>query len=132
MRPIHNPGLFAIRSDLFLVVAAAVVGDLEDFVSEVFRLTLARQSIQLAKFLIAGEPAEYRGSGRHRGIGADGPQAFTVDEPVTDRFGDLGEIARRAGVLGLVLVVMVAINDPGQPELSLRWRCARAIRPCPT
>jgi hypothetical protein len=35
MRPIHDPGYFAIRSDLFLVVAAAVVGDFEDFVSEV-------------------------------------------------------------------------------------------------
>ena len=43
MRPIHDPGLFAIGSDLFLVVAAAVVGDFEDFVSEVFRLTLARE-----------------------------------------------------------------------------------------
>jgi hypothetical protein len=35
MRPIHDPSLFAIGSDLFLVVAAAVVGDFEDFVSEV-------------------------------------------------------------------------------------------------
>ena len=62
MRPIHDPGYFAIRSDLFLVVAAAVVGDFEDFVSEVFRLTLACENIQLAKFLIAGGPAEYGGS----------------------------------------------------------------------
>jgi hypothetical protein len=75
--PIHDPGHFAIGSDLFLVVVAAVVGDLEDFVSEVFRLTLARKNIQVAKFLIASEPAEYRGSSRHRGIGTDGPQAFT-------------------------------------------------------
>jgi hypothetical protein len=36
MRPIHDPSLFAIGSDLFLVVAAAVVGDFEDFVSDVF------------------------------------------------------------------------------------------------
>jgi hypothetical protein len=36
MRPIHDPGFFAIGSDLFLVVAAAVVGDFEDFVSDVF------------------------------------------------------------------------------------------------
>jgi hypothetical protein len=35
MLPIRNPGHFAIRSGLFLVVAAAVVGDFEDFVSEV-------------------------------------------------------------------------------------------------
>jgi hypothetical protein len=27
VRPIHDPGHFAIRSDLFLVVAAVVVGD---------------------------------------------------------------------------------------------------------
>jgi hypothetical protein len=27
VRPIHDPGLFAIRSDLFLVVAAAVISD---------------------------------------------------------------------------------------------------------
>jgi hypothetical protein len=40
VRPIHDLGLFAIRSDLFLVVAAIVVGDFEDFVGEVFRLTL--------------------------------------------------------------------------------------------
>ena len=31
MLPIRNPGHFAIRSGLFLVVAAAVVGDFEDF-----------------------------------------------------------------------------------------------------
>jgi IS66 Orf2 like protein len=65
VRPIHDLGHFAIGPDLFLVIAAAVVCDLEDFVSEVFRLTLARENIELAKFLIAGEPAEYRGSGRH-------------------------------------------------------------------
>ena len=41
------------------LVAAAVVDDFEDFVSEVFRLTLACENIQLAKFLIAGGPAEY-------------------------------------------------------------------------
>ena len=42
MRPIHDPGHLAIRSDLFLVVAAAVVGDFEDFVSQVFRLARDR------------------------------------------------------------------------------------------
>jgi hypothetical protein len=47
---VHDPGHFPSGSDLFLVVAAAVVGDLEDFVSEVFRLTLARENVQLAKF----------------------------------------------------------------------------------
>ena len=35
---------------------------IEDFVSEVFRLTLACENIQLAKFLIAGGPAKYGGS----------------------------------------------------------------------
>ena len=49
---IKDPGHFAIGSGLFYVVAAAVVGDLEDFVGEVFRLTLARENIQVAKFLI--------------------------------------------------------------------------------
>jgi hypothetical protein len=63
---------------------------------EVFSVTLARESVRAAKFLIAGEPAEYRGSGRHRGIGADGPEAFTVDEPAADRFSDLGTVVGRA------------------------------------
>jgi hypothetical protein len=60
----------------------AVAGRAREYRGEVFRLTLARQSVQLAKFLIAGEPAEYRGSGRYRGIGTDSPEAFTVNEPV--------------------------------------------------
>jgi hypothetical protein len=64
---IENPGHFAIGSGLFYVVATAVVGDLEDFEGEVFRLTRAREGIRLAKFLIAGKPPKYRGSGRHRG-----------------------------------------------------------------
>ena len=38
VRPIDNPGHFAIRSDLFLVVAAAVVGDFEDFVRRASRV----------------------------------------------------------------------------------------------
>src|SRR6266536_2809162 len=39
----------------------------------------------------------------------------------------LGAITGRTAVLGLVLGLHVAIPDPGLPELSLRWRCARAI-----
>jgi hypothetical protein len=35
---------------------------------------VACEGIRAAKFLIAGEPAEYRGSGRHRGIGTNGPE----------------------------------------------------------
>jgi hypothetical protein len=62
-------------------LSTAVIGDLEDFVGEVFRMTLARENIQLAKFLSAGEPAEHRGSRWHCGIGTDGPEAFTDDEP---------------------------------------------------
>jgi hypothetical protein len=81
VRPIHNPGHFAIGPDLFLVVAAAVVGDFEDFVSEVFRLTLARENIQLAKFLIVGEPTEYRGSG---GIAGSTQMALRLS-PLTSR-----------------------------------------------
>jgi hypothetical protein len=38
---IENPGHFAIDSGLLYVVATAVVGDLEDFEGEVFRLTRA-------------------------------------------------------------------------------------------
>ena len=57
---IKDPGHFSINSGLLYVVATAVVGDLEDFVGEVFRLTLACEGIRAAKFLIAGEPAEYR------------------------------------------------------------------------
>ena len=60
---------------------AAAVSDLEDFEAEAFSLTLARESVPAAKFLIVGEPAAYRGFGRHRGISADGPEAFAVDEP---------------------------------------------------
>ena len=78
---IKDPGHFAINSGRLYVVTAAVGGDREGFQGEVFSVTLARESVRAAKFLIAGEPAEYRGSGRHRGIGADGPEAFTVDEP---------------------------------------------------
>jgi hypothetical protein len=40
---VPQPSHFAIGSDLFLVIAAAVVGDFEDFVTEVFRLTLSRE-----------------------------------------------------------------------------------------
>jgi hypothetical protein len=42
----------------FLVIAAAVVGDFEDFVTEVSRLTLVRENIQDGA---ASEPTEYRG-----------------------------------------------------------------------
>jgi hypothetical protein len=50
-------------------VLAAVVGDFPNFVAQVFSQTVARDRVRAAKFLIAGEPAEYRGSSRHRGIG---------------------------------------------------------------
>jgi len=68
---IKDPGHFSIDSGLLYVVATAVVGDLEDFLGEVFRLTLACEGIRAPKFLIAGEPAEYRGFGRHPGVGTD-------------------------------------------------------------
>jgi hypothetical protein len=71
-------GHFAIDSGRLYVVTAAVGGDREGFEGEVFSVTLARESVRAAKFLIAGEPAEYRGSGRHRGIGTNDPEAFTV------------------------------------------------------
>ena len=102
---IKDPGHFAIDSGLLYVVTTAVVGDLEDFEGEVFRLTLARESIRLAKFLIAGEPAEHRGFGRHPGVGTDRPKAFTVDEAVADRFGDLVIVRGWSAALGLVLVL---------------------------
>jgi hypothetical protein len=102
---IKDPGHFAIGSSLLDVVATAVVGDLEDFEGEVFRLTRARESVRAAKFLIAGEPAEHRGFGRHPGVGADRPKAFTVDEAVADRIGDLVTVRGWAAALGLVLVL---------------------------
>ena len=84
-------------------VLAAVVGDFPDLVKQVFSQTVVRQSVPAPKFLVAGEPAEYRGSGRHRGIGADGPEAFTVDKPVADRFSDFGAVAGRTAAFGLIL-----------------------------
>ena len=108
---IKDPGHFAIDSGRLYVVTAAVVGDREGFEGEVFSVTLARESVRAAKFLIAGEPAEYRCSGRHRGIGTDGPEAFTGDEPVADRFSDLNVIAGRTAVLGRVLVVASEVGS---------------------
>ena len=58
---IKDQGHFAIDSGRLYVVTAAVVGDREGFEGEVFSVTLARESVPAAKFLIAGEPAEYRG-----------------------------------------------------------------------
>jgi hypothetical protein len=78
---------------------------------------------QLAKFLIAGEPAEYRGSGRHRGIGTDGPEAFTADDALADRFSDLGVIAGRTTVLGLV----VSLHSSNGSFGRLSERSARSI-----
>jgi hypothetical protein len=60
---------------------AAVIDDLEDFVGEIFNLPCPRQSVPAAKFLIASEPAAYRGFRRHPGVRTDGPKAFTVEEP---------------------------------------------------
>ncbi len=76
---------------------AAFVGDLEAFVGEIFYLTLARGGVPAAKFLIASEPAAYRGFGRHPGVRTDCPKAFTVDDPVADLFSDLGAITWRNG-----------------------------------
>ena len=59
------------------VVATAVVGDLEDFVGEVFRLTLACEGIRATKFPIAGEPAKHRGFGRHPWVGTDRPKSLS-------------------------------------------------------
>jgi hypothetical protein len=53
----HNDAIW----DLCRVVSQRY---LDDFEGEVFRLTLARESVRAAKFLIAGEPAEHRGFGR--------------------------------------------------------------------
>ena len=43
---IKDPGHFFIDSGLLYVVATAVVGDLEDFVGEVFSLTLAARAYE--------------------------------------------------------------------------------------
>ncbi len=79
--PIDNPGHFAIDSGLFHVVAAAVVGDFQDLVHQVFSQTLARESVPALKFLVAVEPTEHSGSVRHPGIGTNNAKAFAVGEP---------------------------------------------------
>ena len=84
-------------------VHPAVVDDFQDLVHQVFSQTIVRQSVPASKFPVAGEPAEYSGSGRHRGIGTDGPEAFALGEPVADRFSDLGAVAGRTAVFGLIL-----------------------------
>jgi hypothetical protein len=83
MAPLRNlsaslPALGLIGANQMMTGDEFQANAIEDFVSEVFRLTLACENIEVAKFLIAAEPAEYSGSGRHRGIGTDGPEAFTV------------------------------------------------------
>jgi hypothetical protein len=40
---------------------AAVIGNLEHFVSEVLNLTCPREGVPAAKFRMASEPAAYRG-----------------------------------------------------------------------
>jgi hypothetical protein len=65
MLPVHDPGLFAIGSDLFLVVAAAVVGDREDFVSEVWRNVSTQFRSQLVHGIAISwpTPAGTKGAG---------------------------------------------------------------------
>jgi hypothetical protein len=78
---VKDPGHVAIDPGLSYVVATAVVGDLEDLLPD-----------PSARKRRAGEiPDCWRASGtprlaRHPGAGADGPEAFTVDEAVADRF----------------------------------------------
>jgi hypothetical protein len=115
---IKDPGHFAIDSDLFHVVAAAVVGDREDFEGEAFNLTLARESVRSAKLLMPAEPAAYRSFGRHRGIGTNGPEAFTVDEPVADRFSDLGTVTGRKCEAGQVERVRIARSPRPRQRLD--------------
>jgi len=56
---------------------------LSSAILRIFSLTRARESVGPAKFLIAGEPAAACPAS---GADADGPEAFTVDEAVADRF----------------------------------------------
>ena len=83
-----------------MTYVAAVIDDLEDFVGEIFNLPCPRQSVPAAKFLIASEPAAYRGFGRHPRVRTDGPKAFTVDEPEADRLSNLSIITGRTAALG--------------------------------
>jgi hypothetical protein len=89
----------------------------------------ATQISQISKFLIAGEPAEYRGSGRHPGVSTDRPKAFTVDEAVADRFGDLVTVRGWSAVLGLVFVLhgsrLTAMGPDASTALLPRLRLLR-------
>jgi len=91
---------------------AAVIGNLEHFVGEVLNLKCPRESVPAAKFLIASEPAAYRGFRRHPGVLTDGPKTFTVEEPKADRHSNLGIITGQTAPLGGLLMCTVAIKGP--------------------
>jgi hypothetical protein len=114
---------------------AAVIGDLEHFVGEIFNLPCPRQSVPAAKFLIASEPAAYRGFRRHPGVRTDGPKAFTVDEPEADRLSNLSIITGRTAALGRVVGVHGGyrgswlphpFDNPARPSHRKRGLTAKA------
>ena len=127
---IKDPGHFAIDSGRLYVVTAAVGGDREGFQGEVFSVTLARESVRAAKFLIAGEPAEYRGSGRHRGIGADGPRL----SPSTSRPQDFGGRLERVEATSLTAIASLStavggarLADPSDAVLRAQALAIRSV-----
>jgi hypothetical protein len=74
------------------VITASVADDLEHFLALAFCLRIASAYVPIAKFLVAGNPAENRRPAGHPGIATDGTKAFALDQPVADRPGDLGVI----------------------------------------
>jgi hypothetical protein len=59
-------------------------------------------------------------------IRTDCPKAFTVDEPVADRFSDLGTVIGRTAALGLVLVLHGSrLSDCGARTAEGVWFWSR-------
>jgi hypothetical protein len=76
---ILDPGHFAVGSDLFHAVMTTVMGDLQNLVTNIVRLSLARQRILIAKRLVATNPTENRRLIRVRcDIGQNFPQHLVV------------------------------------------------------
>jgi hypothetical protein len=78
--------------------------------------------VPVAKFLVAGDPAENCRLARHPGIATDAAKAFAVDQPVADRPGDLGVIIGWTAALVLPQLRNAAICS--SPRYRLRGLAA--------
>ena len=82
-----------VAGTMVATIVANLLGDrIEHFVAQAFCLKIARAYVPVAKFLVAGEPAENRRPAGHPGIATDGAKAFALDKSAADRPGDLGAI----------------------------------------